>query len=66
MMTSRDIDLIWFLLFDASSQAGGGEHTVNFACGRAGRDEPLTSHGNQKSSSGGHGSRRVGREKRMR
>jgi len=45
----REKDSIWFLLFDASSKTGGGEHTINFACGRAGRDEPSQS---KRSSSG--------------
>jgi hypothetical protein len=42
-MTPEGMDSIPFVLFDASSKAGGSEHTVNFACSQAGRDEPWES-----------------------
>lgn len=61
---SKEMDSVWFPLFDASSQAGGGEHTVNSPYGRAGRDEPMQS---KTSSSGGAGGkeRRASDEKRF-
>jgi len=34
VMTPEEVDSILFLLFNASSQAGGGEHTVWVVVGR--------------------------------
>jgi hypothetical protein len=40
VMTPEEVDSIWFLVFNASSQAGGGEYTVGRRqLGREGCDD---------------------------